>query len=152
MAVNRWDIRLRHAAVGGGAWLEFALAFTGRAGFTGLYPEPRKFVPVWVLNPSDPDPAAGAWGADEWEVRLLCADGLVGNDGQEFSTTGYTMVGYLREFRALPVFEFEDIDGVVHGVVITSYEETAREPWDASNESGAWVVTMKLTATVVISP
>jgi hypothetical protein len=145
-----YDIHLRHAAVRGGAWVGFRLAWAELAGKKGLEGRPHLRYRPWVLDPAYPhQPSKGSWGEWQWEVWIACLPGMVGLTGRlpADGRTHWEMVVDLRAFAGLPVMELQDADGSVYSVIMSGYEERAVEAYDARHPQGGWLVFLEFVLT-----
>ena len=140
--MNDYDFYLRHAAVRGGEWVGFPLAWRGLVGVEGLARRPHLRWRPWLLDPTNPnDPAAGSWGVWQWRFDVAMLDSLVGllaeppADGRTASEIRADLLAYL----SLPILQLRDVEGEVYSARMTGYREQAVEPHDNAHPDGGWV-------------
>lgn len=150
-----YDISLRHAAVRGGAWVGFRLAWSGLADGAGDVDKPRSRYRDWVLDPAFPgDPDKGHAGPWQWSLDLLLAPAVRGIKGRP-PGDGRTVADMLADLHAyldLPALELGDVDGVSYVAKTTDYAEKAITETATRWPAGSYVVHMGLVATAAMPP
>jgi hypothetical protein len=145
--MSDYDFYLRHAAIRGGAWVGFSLAWKGLAGIKELANKPHMRWRPWLPDPAKPDdPTAGTWGVWRWRLQVLMADGVMGllntppSDGRTSADMRLDMLAYMP----LPIMELKDADGTIYSVKMTGYIEHPIEPYDSAHQNGGWLVQVEL--------
>lgn len=148
MATQDYDVYMRHASVGGGAWLGFRLAWKNIGG-VAVVDQPHYRWRPWVLSATDPNnPALGAFGVTRWRLDIVLADGIPGLKGafpadaatRSAAVQRTELQGYLN----VPTLELKDVDQVIYGVRAIRWEERCVEPFDDQHVNGGWLVRIEL--------
>ena len=146
MALHDYDFALRHASIRDGDWVGFRLAWEGLGGLEGVA-VPHSRQQLWKT--SDPaNPSGGAWGEWVWRLYTTIHIGLAGLNGtppEDGFGDPADMLGWMRAFQALPLFQLKDVDDAVYTVKHYGYEERCIEPYDAAHDTkGGWLVILDL--------
>jgi hypothetical protein len=144
-----YDIEMQDSAVNDGTWCPFHLAWLNRGGIGGLFQKPHlKWYPFY-LDPAFPEePNKGHFGLLQWHLEILVAPGVTGLTGNLADGTDVaTRLAWLGQFRVLGLFNFKDVDGVVHEVAMVGFELRNIEPYDLAHGAGGeggWLATVEL--------
>lgn len=140
--MNDFDIYLRHAAVRGGVWVGFFLAWKGPREVAGTSLQPHMRWRPWLLDPANPnDPTLGSWGVWQWQFDVALLDGLVGlagtppTDGRTAADMRADLLGY----QNVPALDLKDADGAQYSVKMSGYTERLVTPYDYTGAQGGWV-------------
>jgi len=80
----------------------------------------------------------------QWTLRIAALPDVKDQGGTNIALTPKQIRDYLRAFRALAKFDFEDTDAASYVVKMSGYDELQVEPPSRFAPAGSWIVSVLL--------